>query len=365
MEEWRKANPDYMKEWYEENREEYNYQGSYFIDDLKITNSSGEFVDLRNLMGELNIYEDLFYYMTGAVFIIDGIDLINKMKIVGGEKIFISFATNGKENIEINGRLTAITDRTKTENHLQGYWIRFCSEEYYKAVSNTISRVYEGQYHQIANKLYDEYIKSKKDFNFDDSIGLTKIVIPNWTLDKCLTKFASKARDDKLGPFLLYETVDKMEFRSLNKLMEQEEYATYFYEPSSITNLTPTDRFTSFSQYDHNSCFDKLSKCAGGIYDRQHKIMDLDTKDIQTIEFKHDANLKHNIKLLEDYINNRDFSSAAELIKDNFIGIATDKEEMLIMVEELIKILSSKEGEGSIIKITSTDNKGKGSYGDM
>lgn len=269
-----------------DNQEEYNYQGSYVLERIKITNNGGDSVDLRNLMGELNVYEDLFQFMTGAVFVIDGIDLINKMKIVGGEKISIAWNTNGKESIEIEGRITAITDRTKTENHLQGYWLRFCSEEYYKAISNTLSRSYEGTYHEIVSKLYNEYIKVNKDLTTDNSAGLASIIIPNWRLDQCLVKLARKARDNDLGPFIIYETVDSFEYKSLNELMKQPEYTNYFYEPSNISNLSPTDRFVSFSDYDHNECFNKLQKCLNGIYARQHRILDLDTKDIQTFDFE-------------------------------------------------------------------------------
>ena len=61
------------------------------LDALTIVSASGAAVDLREIMRELNLFEDLFSNtMTGDLFLADTQNLINLLPIVGVEHLIVT-----------------------------------------------------------------------------------------------------------------------------------------------------------------------------------------------------------------------------------------------------------------------------------
>lgn len=91
------------------------YATDFQLDELTLTSSSGQQVDLRLVMRELILYEDLFAnVMTGSVFISDTQDIINLLPVIGGEYLSVTLlkpSTTAK--IQKTFRIYKITNRRK------------------------------------------------------------------------------------------------------------------------------------------------------------------------------------------------------------------------------------------------------------
>ncbi len=164
------------------------YATQFQLTELTIVGVSGASVDLREVMRELNIFEDLFSNtMTGDVFINDSQNLINLVPILGGEYLRLTLVKpSAPWKLSKTFRIYKITDRQKNTTFSEDYILHFCSEEHILSQSIKISKSYKSM--TISNIVKDIatsflQIDSKK-FPSDELIPTTgnfDIIIPYWT----------------------------------------------------------------------------------------------------------------------------------------------------------------------------------------
>ena len=87
--------------------------GTVDIQELVIFTNTGKFLDIKDYLSELNIYEDIFSpTMHGDFLFVDSRNLIKELPIVGEEYLYVKLTTPSTEkNIEKIFRIYSITDR--------------------------------------------------------------------------------------------------------------------------------------------------------------------------------------------------------------------------------------------------------------
>ena len=143
--------------------------GDVIINKVEMTLLSGETLDLRPFIVEINIYEDMYSpALTGNVVIRDAVNLIGKLPLVGDEVITIdvhtpTFSEPAKPDrinkIQKSFSVYSIKDRSLNSDREQFYTIHFCSLEASLDNVAKVSRKFEGNTDDIVLKIFEEYFK--------------------------------------------------------------------------------------------------------------------------------------------------------------------------------------------------------------
>jgi len=153
----------------------------------------------------------------------------------------------------------------------------FLSEEGITNLNNSISRSFNTKSaSEIAKLIYNDYIKTDKEFDVEDTEGNLKLVIPNWKPFKTLNWLAGTKAINKNenADFFFFESLNKIKgpkfnFKSLSTLLNQTPVFTIEFSTQNISDGKSRDVSTaaynidSFSFPKHN---DSIDATASGMY---------------------------------------------------------------------------------------------------
>ena len=171
------------------------------IESMDLTNFDGsKTIDIRDFVAEINIYEDIFQcQIMGDLSIQDSKELIEFFPIVGEETIEIRFRVPTRDlqnSINLKKmRVYKIGDRTasgKNVGKIQTYTLYFFSSEILTNLNTRVSRSFNTMTaSNIAKIVFDDYLKSDKKFEIENTVGTLKTVIPNWNPFKVINWLAN------------------------------------------------------------------------------------------------------------------------------------------------------------------------------
>ena len=215
----------------------------YELDTLMIVASTGAAIDVKQIMVELNLYEDLFANVTtGDLLLSDTQNLCNTLPLVGHEYLLVSFKKAGQRKAQSytkTFRIYRMADRRRVGLNTDAYILHFCSEELILNDVVRISKSYRGK--TIASIIKDialNYLKidAEKLSQISTTFGVYDWVIPNWKPFQTINWLANRA----LGPihksatFLFYETRQGFRFTDLETLVQQRPVESFIFAPKAV-----------------------------------------------------------------------------------------------------------------------------------
>ena len=235
--------------------------GSVLIKELKLVTSENIIIDLTEFLVELNLFEDLFSsYLKGNLVLTDSRNLIENGPVVGEEYLILKLQTPTFDQIiSKTFRVFRVSDRQVVrDNNTQNFVLHFASVELFYDMLLPLFIPFEGTIHEVAGKIFSEYIASNRDWQISsssDSIkeleyntpltvlnatsNKVKFISPGWTPFKCINWLASKAipKDLKAKNYLFFESNKSFYFGSVE----------YIYKEAIENNLTIGKYFISAS----------------------------------------------------------------------------------------------------------------------
>ena len=232
------------------------------IESMDLTNFDGsKTIDIRDFVAEINIYEDIFQcQIMGDLSIQDSKELIEFFPIVGEETIEIRFRVPTRDlqnSINLKKmRVYKIGDRTasgKNVGKIQTYTLYFFSSEILTNLNTRVSRSFNTMTaSNIAKIVFDDYLKSDKKFEIENTVGTLKTVIPNWNPFKVINWLANtKAINaEKQCDFLFFESTNKSEgpqynLKSISTMMKQPSSFTMEFTIQNVNSNGTKDTSTS------------------------------------------------------------------------------------------------------------------------
>lgn len=211
-----------------------------------LTNSNDSAVDILGLIGEIDLFEDIFSpVMYASMTIVDTHNLINSFPIVGQEKVFMSFRTPNQREIKKAFRVVKVSPRVIQSNK-QNYVLSLISFDGFIDSTYSCSRAYRGTPDQIINKVIDEMyefspIHEKHDTTpqreIEEAGNQIKVVSANWSPIKLINFCVKRALNNRqIADFLYYESSQGIRFKSLTQHLFQQEaidFLTYDHSRSS------------------------------------------------------------------------------------------------------------------------------------
>jgi len=268
------------------------------IEEANIISSDGSTIDVRYLITDLIIKEDIYSHcMTGSISLVDGIGLVDKLPIVGEEFFNVRFRTPESGNIFVNKSFAVykISERNKVDDKLESYILDLVSLE---GMINTMTLVdtnYVGlTYTEISKRIFDDYIfnsklkggikdsrymdipRFKKKMGVDKSSGIQALTTigdnPFTVIQKCANLAQSEDYPD--SDFVFYEDRDEFNFVSISSLIEQppqsDKIGSYVMGDHGIdesrTSKDKKYRFNTVSQFEFNEGPDTIRSSSTGMY---------------------------------------------------------------------------------------------------
>ena len=205
---------------------------SFVINDLILITKTAS-VDLRDMMEELNIYDNMFLpSMSGNIVIKDALGLAKRLKFDGTEYLKIDIGKDADNlKIEKTFRVYKLSGKQEDNSTSVSYILHFCSEEFLYSEQKKINQVYEDTYSNIARSILLDYIEvpSSKymDGFHDESYGIKKVNIPNLKPFAAIDWCMKRALDIYDAPsFVFFENRSGYNMCSLYSLIEQESMGT-------------------------------------------------------------------------------------------------------------------------------------------
>ena len=264
--------------------------GDYKLNELTIEPIDANRIDVRALMEEINIFEDLFQpTMTGNILLRDSVNLPHNLPILGHEKMRIKIDVPVVQNaLNFTGFIYNIASREPIKDADQQYILNFTSIEMLTNLKTRISRSYRTKYaEQVVGQIIKNDLLSEKKYFFEESLWPLNFVVPNWQPIKTINWIAARttSKDAATPSYLFYEDNNGLHFRSIESMIASPVKQKFLYsentEPGDLeyifqpANIREADNpfartldsdMRAIRHYSIENEFDILRNLHGGMY---------------------------------------------------------------------------------------------------
>ena len=205
------------------------FAGEFRLDKCELISSSGVSADISKIIAEINIFEDIFSNsLTGSIIITDTNNLADNMPIIGQEYISLKVVTPSLRDdaIDFTKNVFCVfeSNRTPSSTNSEVIELKICSPELLRNHRTRVSKSYEQTADQIVKSVMEneKYINTKKDLYIEPTLGIRKILSPNYHpfhLIRNLTRESMSAKNDS-PHYLFFENMHGFHFRSIQSLYD-------------------------------------------------------------------------------------------------------------------------------------------------
>lgn len=314
--------------------------GDIKIEECTLIKMDGSELDLRQYLGELNVYEDMFRTgMYGNILIIDTGNLSQNFPIVGEEYLRIKLNTPSIDSrIYRTFKVYSISNKMMLrDTNTQSYILHFVSPEVFLDLMSPLYSTFTGKIGDVVSKIWTEYLSTPR--NGDDAetplvlVGTpeneVKFTSPGWSAMHCLNWLAARARAEgyKSPNFLFYETNKAYYFANIEALIDiaiqnKAIFSDYIYMANNLTgnresNLSDDENVTRPYVKDINQEYKKVEdfevietynnfkNVQNGYYANRLITLDVVNKKYEVFDYDHVANYD-DYKHLENISGNKD-----------------------------------------------------------
>jgi hypothetical protein len=295
----------------------------FFLDELVIVTKGGK-IDIKNIYGEINIFDTMFLSVTsGNIVINDAIGLSSKLLFDGSESLLITIKKDKDSDIltfKKAFRIYKQTERQSSKPGLESYILHFTSDELMYSDQQRINQSYETNYSKIVERILVDYLKVSENNlggTYEFSSGIQKIVIPNLRPLEAIEWCAKRALDSKQSPnFMFFQNVAGFNFATLSTLLTQPAILDVTYETKNVKGENPFGNMGGARSLEVVSMNDNIERTRSGVNAGKFIGFDPVTRTISTKNVSygdHYSNMKHgNDTPNYTQIQNRDGGSNAQ-----------------------------------------------------
>jgi len=277
-------------------------------------------VNVRSLVLEINIYEDIFSKtLSGNIVLADGQNIANHLPLTGFERIEFKLNTPGiSKGFDFTSKsghpmyIYKISNRVELGPRTQMYVLHFVSKEAITSEQKKINRAMSGSIDQMILDIVRRDLESNKTLILEQTKGLRKYVAyGNRPFDfiDTLSKSAESSRFNNSGMYF-YEDSTGFRFRSLENMMAITDgaarpvVARFEKKPRSIKDGTgesniiqemqTVDSFTIKNQ------FDTVKNTRNGVYASRTIAHDLLKKKYTNFDYDYNKEFNKNFHTEHD-----------------------------------------------------------------
>ena len=330
-----------------------------------ITTASGDGLNFKNLVLELNYYEDLFSNcITGNLYISDSVNYINLLQIDGNERLHLKMETPTRDApLERTGentkkdrsfRVYSVTNRKKVNRTHETYIIHFCSEELFLSEKTRITRNFKNKkISEMVEIILKEDLKMPNDFMWvEDTVNTRDIIIPaykpiqaiNWLCTQSLSEKYSKGTNQVGTTFIFYENKDGYIFESLHGLYNKETVLReFYYDVQNIADTSFERQTDTVIAFEHIQNFNTIQQANAGTFNNRLITFDplrglFNEKRFDYDAFTSEAPIINKYKFSPDIIDRTGTSLKTDTSVVRFVVSSTGQSENQYIKDKKIKI---------------------------
>jgi hypothetical protein len=268
--------------------------------------SEDSFIDIKAMCFEVSIFENIESSAVSIeVGIEDGIGIIERMPLVGDEKIVITYRTPSfNDYVEAEFDVYEHSVINKTKERVREYVIYGVSPEKKLDLVSSVDRIYKLSGSQTVESVYGTYFRSQsqlknpKKLETSESFG-TQYFIGNGRSPMSFIKHIADESESEKYPasnYMFYETLDrKFHFKTLDELMKGE-VVQNFYLADAGKSLGDVKRraekdtifpYQVITDIEVKDGINGLRKISGGGYRNSVKVIDPVTKTFSEKTFNY------------------------------------------------------------------------------
>ena len=269
--------------------------GEVEIKKLDIITPSKVKISLLGQLRSLTIYESIDKpFMQCDIVLLDAINLLESLPIVGEETIELSFQTQGvnipttlKFNVFQLGGI-----ENSSQNKAQLYTLRCVSSE---RILNNVNVVQKGYTETIDTIVFDiilNYLKTNKNITTEPTKGVQSLVIPYLAPMEAIDFVRRRAVSTKYptSNFLFFENKNGFYFRTFEGLVEENTQKignkVFTYSPTINTKQYTGQEYRNILNVSSSTRFDSNDKLQSGSLNNLAKAFDLVTLSVSDTSFK-------------------------------------------------------------------------------
>ena len=173
--------------------------------EVKISKGNQKGLDITDLCGEFNIYEELGQpILLADITIADSVGLLSSFPVTGQETLTCTLK-KGDVMYDMNWKVIDIGIISDNGQQVYSYTLDLVEGAYLNSLTSLVSQAYEGNITDIIDSIYTDYLKTELNYK-DDSSGKYKCVIPNWSPYKTVKWLMSRAKDKNNKPLVITNT---------------------------------------------------------------------------------------------------------------------------------------------------------------
>jgi hypothetical protein len=205
--------------------------GYYKLISAVVTPLNGDGIEILSLIPEFTIEESLDKdSIRGTASVYDNIGLLEDLPLRGEELLTIQIEDSLKNKVTHEFAIYKITDvNIKKTNDGLTYKIHFMSKYSFEAMFRRIIEPFDDTISNIVKNVFQNYYPGPKQLIHEDTIGLFRCIVPNYTPMQTMNFLANRAysRKSPSCSFRFFETTDNYYFVSdeylINRFIENKE----------------------------------------------------------------------------------------------------------------------------------------------
>lgn len=281
---------------------------------LLIVNHDNEEYDIRAIFTEIEIVSSIFEPgIRGSILVYDALGLINRMPIVGEERLRITYATPENEPKEGEFIIWKISDEYPDDKGTSSvYRLHFCSPEMLENARNNIAHSYTNtdQAFDIVKEIMSTYLGSNKELKTRDPAikdPAKILVIPTYKPFEAIDMIRRRAYTEESNNsdyFLFFERWDGWWFTTINRIVDEplnrreqadgvpdfegwkNNYWVYASDKFQMDSVNAKD-IRRINAMRITSRFDSIEKVGEGAYDNEVVQYSIAEKTVTSKTFNH------------------------------------------------------------------------------
>ena len=275
------------------------YPQNYHLESVRLITLSGESIDLRKILRELSVHEDIFSFsVSGYVKVEDGLGLIDAYGLTGEEYIHIIYGKSEDDPHMHNQvyKLYKLADRAPSGNFMSEYYtLYFCSDELILSEQMKISKAYKG--YQVNDIIYDilfeqMQVPADKIVNIQDTMGLYDFVVPRFKPFEAISWVSNYARPSvgKGADMLFFETKEGFSFRSLQDMYKQDSFRTFKFQQKNLNDKQQPleEKMKTIISFEFPKGYDVLEGINSGAFANKLVSLDPIQRNVKVTRFNGD-----------------------------------------------------------------------------
>lgn len=258
---------------------------------LQIINSNSTArIDLRGVMNNFSIYEDINEPTVYAeIYILDALNLVNDFPIKGEETVEIVFATPFREKLTTyNLKVFAVEGSSiGPAAKTSAYVLKCVSLEHFLNEFKPISQSYNDTISNIVNSILKNNLATEKKLFVEETKGINKITIPRMRPFAAVDYLKQRAVStvDSGGVFVFFENQYGLNFKSIEGMYrvgkDQVESKIFTYSPNVKSDPTREAlAYRNIISLEFIKRGDTVKKLTSGAYKSVTQSFDITTKAI-------------------------------------------------------------------------------------